>query len=156
MERTYLKVVYGPNMGQVHLLDAEQPTILGRHSRCDLKLKDRNISRWHAALTADIEGWQLSDLGSPNGTFVNGTLLDGTRMLKTDDQIRIGLSLLVFYHANDTRAAKTIQALQKVSDQTPVAPNANQLPEDEIDTSIIDAPDADIEIPAELTESTLV
>ena len=162
MERTYLKVVYGPNMGQVHLLDAEQPTILGRHSRCDLKLKDRNISRWHAALTADIEGWQISDLGSPNGTFVNGTLIDGTKMLESDDQIRIGLSLLVFYHADDTRAAKTIEALQKASGQTQsatqVADNnsTGQLLENEIETPIID-PDVDveIEIPAELTQSTL-
>lgn len=50
------------------------PVVIGRMSSCDVVLADANVSRRHAELTRDDEGWVLEDLGSTNGTLVNGKL----------------------------------------------------------------------------------
>ena len=48
------------------------PVVIGRMSTCDVVLADSNVSRRHAELTRDGSEWLLEDLGSTNGTLVNG------------------------------------------------------------------------------------
>ena len=48
------------------------PVVIGRMSTCDVVLADSNVSRRHAELTRDGSEWILEDLGSTNGTLVNG------------------------------------------------------------------------------------
>src|SRR5690606_191636 len=61
-----------------------------------LPLSDRSISRRHAELTPDEGRWYIRDIGSSNGTFVNGREVSGRRRLEPGDQIRAGSSLFVF------------------------------------------------------------
>jgi hypothetical protein len=90
-----LKVAYGKNLGHQVQCWADQPTVMGRHSRCDLRLLDPRISRWHAALTVDNEGrWVVTDLKSENGTHVNGSPIDQPYVLSNNDLIRIGSTLI--------------------------------------------------------------
>lgn len=69
-----LTVVKGPDQGQSFALDGSQPSrlLLGQGPACDIRLTDRTVSRRHVAL--DVEGGRVrvSDLGSKNGTRVNG------------------------------------------------------------------------------------
>lgn len=69
-----LTVVKGPDQGQTFALDGSQPSrlLLGQGPACDIRLTDRTVSRRHVAL--DVEGGRVrvSDLGSKNGTRVNG------------------------------------------------------------------------------------
>jgi DNA-binding NtrC family response regulator len=69
-----LTVVKGPEQGQTFALDGSQPSrlLLGQGPACDIRLTDRTVSRRHVAL--DVEGGRVrvSDLGSKNGTRVNG------------------------------------------------------------------------------------
>jgi DNA-binding NtrC family response regulator len=69
-----LTVVKGPDQGQSFALDGSQPSrlLLGQGPACDIRLADRTVSRRHVAL--DVEGGRVrvSDLGSKNGTRVNG------------------------------------------------------------------------------------
>lgn len=69
-----LTVVKGPDQGQTFALDGSQPSrlLLGQGPACDIRLTDRTVSRRHVAL--DVEGVRVrvSDLGSKNGTRVNG------------------------------------------------------------------------------------
>ncbi|MCA8920364.1 MAG: FHA domain-containing protein [Planctomycetes bacterium] len=63
----------------------EQPEIkIGRTSKADITLRKDAISKWHAKLTRDGERWLLADLGSSNGTEINGRVLE-----KTDDPVRL-------------------------------------------------------------------
>ena len=54
------------------------PTAVGRHRSCGVCLKDKSVSNEHAEIwyDDDAKGWCIADLGSTNGTFVNGEKLD--------------------------------------------------------------------------------
>ncbi len=69
--------------------------MLGRESR-QLHLSDNTVSRRHAELHPAEGEWILKDLGSSNGTYVNGQRVVNTYALKLGDQIRVGNTLLVF------------------------------------------------------------
>ena len=72
---------------------------LGRESRNDITIPDINVSRAHAELRFEPQGvWSLTDLGSTNGTFVNGREI-GTQLLREGDHITIGMTNLVFDRA---------------------------------------------------------
>lgn len=89
-----LYVLQGPDKGYtIQILD--DVTILGRHSD-QVALSDNTISRHHSRLEHDGDDWQIIDLGSSNGTCVNGERITGPTRLKHGDQIKIGATLLVF------------------------------------------------------------
>jgi pSer/pThr/pTyr-binding forkhead associated (FHA) protein len=72
-----------------------EPVVIGRMSSNDVVLADSNVSRRHAELRRDLEGWLLVDLGSTNGTLVNGKLAREHR-LRNGDKLTFGTSELVF------------------------------------------------------------
>jgi pSer/pThr/pTyr-binding forkhead associated (FHA) protein len=84
----------GPDAGRRLALDGE--LVLGRGVEGDGKLGgDRQLSRRHARLTRDPSGrLVLEDLGSANGTFVNGERVHGRRVLEPGDSIRVGSTTL--------------------------------------------------------------
>ncbi len=89
-----IQAIQGPDKGLVFdLTDGEN--ILGRQSQT-VPLQDGTISRHHARLTTKDGTWTLEDLGSANGTFLNGVKLGKPSQVKLGDQIRIGATLLVF------------------------------------------------------------
>lgn len=69
--------------------------VLGRLKNCDICLADANASREHAVLEREGTGWAIVDLGSTNGTLVNGEHIDRLR-LRDGDVIVIGVSEIVF------------------------------------------------------------
>lgn len=69
---------------------------IGRHSSCDLVLRKDDISRRHAEVLLDGSQWVLRDLGSTNGTFVNGHRVQGTAVLRPGDRIELGSSTITF------------------------------------------------------------
>jgi hypothetical protein len=69
-----LVVRKGPKVGQVFLLDAHTH-ILGRDPMSDFVLNDPEVSRQHARLTRTDASYEVQDLGSTNGTFVDGERL---------------------------------------------------------------------------------
>ena len=69
---------------------------LGRLPECDVVLADPNASRRHAEVRPSGNGWVVVDLGSTNGTRVNGLLLAGDRLLANGDVITIGATSVRF------------------------------------------------------------
>jgi hypothetical protein len=69
---------------------------LGRSSRCEVVLDDPNVSRQHAELRPRGGSWVLTDLGSTNGSSVNGRRIDAPTVVKPGDEIELGTSVMTF------------------------------------------------------------
>ncbi len=86
-----LTILRGKEAGQVRRfrIEAGQPVVIGRHEECDLPLWDEAASRRHALLELSGSSLTVVDLGSSNGTYVNGDQLDRLE-LAGGERIRIG------------------------------------------------------------------
>ena len=90
-----LIVLRGPNTGARFLLeDAEVSS--GRGPSSDIFLDDVTVSRKHAVFSRGEDGFTVRDVGSLNGTYVNGERIDSV-LLRTGDEVQIGKFRLVFY-----------------------------------------------------------
>ena len=69
---------------------------LGRSRDCDIVVDDANVSRQHAELRPRGVGWVLSDLGSTNGTRLNGRSIQTPEVVRPGDEIELGASLITF------------------------------------------------------------
>jgi len=97
-----IEVIQGPETGRVLQLAGNEATI-GR-GQTTLRLSDGTVSRQHARLFQRDGQWVIEDVGSANGTFVNGVRLTRPAPLKAGDQIRCGRTLLVFGPRRDEPA----------------------------------------------------
>jgi pSer/pThr/pTyr-binding forkhead associated (FHA) protein len=90
-----LRVISGPDVGSVLTLDPTTPphAVVGQASSCTIKLTDPHVSRRHIALTATATHVLLVDLGSMNGTQVNGVTVREAR-LQGGETITIGRTLI--------------------------------------------------------------
>jgi Protein of unknown function (DUF3662)/FHA domain len=69
---------------------------LGRSRQCDVVLSDPNVSRQHAEVRPRGGSWVLSDLGSTNGSSLNGRRINGPEVIKPGDEIELGTSIIRF------------------------------------------------------------
>jgi pSer/pThr/pTyr-binding forkhead associated (FHA) protein len=86
--RTRLDVIAGPDAGKSHRLHGVR-IVVGRSSACDLRVADSSVSRRHLEFVVSDECVLVRDLGSGNGTRVNGQRID-ERVLRDQDEIAIG------------------------------------------------------------------
>lgn len=92
---TYLEV-WLPEGMQVVLLDTDRATVGSAATNRVVVASDPSVSRLHAVFERFEPGWSLRDLGSSNGTFVNGERLANARVLHPGDEIRVGRTRLVY------------------------------------------------------------
>jgi diguanylate cyclase (GGDEF)-like protein len=96
-QRCACLIVYsGTDVGRRIALDRER-TVLGRMPDCEAPIDSPGISRRHAELLAGPDVVLLCDLGSANGTHVNGLRLDAPTPLRDGDLVRLGEVTLKFY-----------------------------------------------------------
>lgn len=82
-----------------------RPVVIGRVAECDLTVNTRKVSRRHAEVRYEGEQVIIEDLGSTNGTYVNGEPVRGIRVLKPGDRIHIGGLTITFCHVDSQLAA---------------------------------------------------
>jgi hypothetical protein len=88
----------GPDAGSRFVLDRDVISA-GRHPESDVFLDDITVSRRHAEIKRTEEGFEIVDVGSLNGTYVNRERIDSTA-LKNGDEIQIGKFKLLFFTAS--------------------------------------------------------
>jgi sigma-B regulation protein RsbU (phosphoserine phosphatase) len=95
--------------GQNRFIPLETERIsLGRSSAADLPFPDDNgLSRQHLAIEREGDGWALRDLGSKNGTMLNGAKISGRTTLKSGDRITAG-HLILIYDGASSKSAKPV------------------------------------------------
>ncbi len=96
---------------------------IGRHPDCELNLRMDDVSRRHAEVSFEDGGWQVSDLGSTNGTFVNGEQVEGKRVLAPGDRIEVGENAVTFCQVGSAAAfpAQDLDARTVIFDRQPEA-----------------------------------
>ncbi len=116
---------------------------IGRgRSRVALWLKDKQLSRYHAAIQyVDYQGFFLIDLGSTNGSHVNGEQIQGRVFLRDGDRIAIGDISFTFFQQQDSRQAvpapseiiDQIKGLEPVLALLPERSSASDMESDDLD-----------------------
>jgi hypothetical protein len=95
-----LHVLRGPNEGARYLLDSDVVTV-GRHPDSDIFLDDITVSRRHAELRREGARFGVHDVGSLNGTYVNGRRVED-QTITTGDEVQIGKFKLMAIVAEPT------------------------------------------------------
>jgi predicted Ser/Thr protein kinase len=88
--RVELRFVRGARAGQNVPLDDNQSVVVGRGVETSFRIQDPSISRRHCQITNSQQGVLIADLGSSNGTYVNGQRISSWTQLKLNDQVILG------------------------------------------------------------------
>lgn len=92
----FLVVKMGRESERVYTLQNETIRI-GRDLSNDIVVQDPEVSRWHIQLLREEGGYAIRDLGSTNGTSINGTRVTDPKQLQLNDQIEVGSSTRLYF-----------------------------------------------------------
>lgn len=121
----------GPSPGKTFLLD-QQELLLGRDLTNEITISDPEVSRRHARFFMQHDNVLVEDLGSTNGTFLNGERISSPQQLRSGDVITLGESIvLVFEDAGYDPDATVIATKGERMAQQPMHPQAYQPPPDQ-------------------------
>ena len=116
----------GPTPGASFILEGDQLTV-GRDATNEIVINDAEISRRHARLTFQGGKYVLEDLGSTNGTFVNGQRLAGPRVLKAGEVVQFGEQIMLVFEATTIDAGATVVS-PRVASAVPSVPRPSTPP----------------------------
>jgi len=116
-----LVVRQGARAGTVFPLTADS-VVLGREEGVDISLRDPEVSRQHARVSWQAGTYVLEDLGSTNGTFLNGMQITGQRPLRPGDSIGLGQTILVLQPQAAAEPTSPMPAPRPAMAQAPAQP----------------------------------
>lgn len=109
----FILFLSGPLVGKLHQLQ-DGETSLGRESGATIVINDNRISRKHLAIQVGATGTTITDLGSTNGTYVNGKRIQ-THLLKDGDKVQISSSTIFKFAYQDNLENVFHQELYKMA-----------------------------------------
>lgn len=95
-----------PADGERFEMSVDSDVIIGRSTTADVTISDRFLSRKHARLFRDGDDWLVEDLGSRNGTLVNGVKIASPTAVESGDVIGISASVIVVGHGDERRSSE--------------------------------------------------
>ncbi len=90
----------GPTPGKVFELQGNEVTV-GRDIHADFVINIPEVSRRHSRFRLDAGGYAVEDLGSTNGTFVNGQRISGPQRLRAGDSVQLGDAVTLQFSGGD-------------------------------------------------------
>jgi diguanylate cyclase (GGDEF)-like protein len=104
-----VQVVKGPRAGEVIVLERSE-MVIGRGNDADIRISDPSLSRLHMRIEHDGKTAYAEDVGSRNGTIVEGTRLTGKRKLASGEHLGLGNVVLRFaiQDANEVKASRDL------------------------------------------------
>jgi len=122
-----LRCLDGPLVGELIPLESDR-FLIGRETDCNLRPDNELISRHHCVLRRDEYGLRVRDLGSKNGTFVNGEKIRGDVVLSDGDELRFGdMTFHIVLDVIAESAEATSKSLDEAHQQTALL-EGNTLP----------------------------
>jgi uncharacterized membrane protein len=109
----------GPNTGKIYPLEAPE-IIIGRDAINGVAINDAEVSRKHAKLSLHGSAYVIQDLGSTNGTSVNGQRVTSTQVLNPGDIISFGENIVLMYEAASDPNATIISSAQSPKTVAPI------------------------------------
>jgi len=109
-----LEILEGPQRGLHHVWDGSR-WIVGREQDCQLTLSDAAVSRHHCVFLKDEYTTRVRDLGSRNGTLLNGQRVQSEVILQSGDVVVVGQTKIRYLAVSarpDTRSQTTATAIQ--------------------------------------------
>ena len=103
-----LKVLRGKSAGK-EIAVTGQTFVIGRGQECQLRPQSDAISRRHCEISITPDGVLVSDLGSKNGTWINGERLEPSGKLSDGDELRVGRLEFQVVVADEAMAAETVK-----------------------------------------------
>lgn len=113
MRQPCLVEVAGEESGKIFCL-SQGSYVIGRAPQCDLQLDADGVSRRHCQLTQTSQGYDIRDLGSRNGIFINGFQVE-KQQLKEGDKISLGPRAVFMYRVYDVSEALALGLLYEAS-----------------------------------------
>lgn len=112
-------------------------TVIGRHPECTMQINSNMVSRKHARVLKEGSDFFVEDMGSGNGTYVNGKKIEGKTSLNHEDRIKLGPILLRFESSNIGQRTVPLRptAVKSGSTATAQAATAFNLEVDDDDSS---------------------
>ena len=150
MAELILEIVEGEDAGRQTPLDGSIE--IGRDASNGLVLDDDQASRRHARVSAQGDHAMVEDLGSSNGTYLNGQPIEGDRTLRPGDRLRVGLTVFELRTAADVQRQPS--AVIPVPDFTELseAEAAPAAPEEELPPAFLTDESAPGFVPAEVAD----
>ena len=129
MAQFRLVIRSGPAAGKVYPLETPDISI-GRDNTNMIVINDAEVSRRHARMELRGATYVIQDLGSTNGTFVNGSRLSGIQVLNSGDAVSFGEGVVLAYESAEDVNATILseKAPQTVIQQTTPAPAPASVP----------------------------
>lgn len=126
-QSAYLIIRQGNRWTDVFRLESSQKLIVGRASSNEIPVSDERASRRHAEISFVDGNWLLRDLGSRNGTLLDGSKIDAPKVLSPGNQITVASCRMTFVHSltdyvpptNDPEGANDSPGSQTHSDLPP-------------------------------------
>jgi pSer/pThr/pTyr-binding forkhead associated (FHA) protein len=126
----------GPFAGR--RVEVGEEVVVGRED-AGLTIEDEEISRRHAVIRPGNDGIEIEDLGSRNGTFVNGVRIESTTQLAGGDTVKLGQSV---FEVESARAAATVVSAAAPPTPAAAAPTPAVAPAPQVATGARSAPAA--------------
>jgi two-component system, cell cycle response regulator len=118
-DRHILLCLRGPFVGQVFSLGSD-PSTVGREQGSRVWLPDSGVSRQHARVDQAAGGYVITDLGSANGTFVNGERVVAPTLLADGDLLQLGGAVALRYQLTDADGERVLVGLYEASVRDPL------------------------------------
>ncbi len=115
----------GPTPGKIFVLDKNDLTI-GRDTTNEIVINDAEVSRKHARIVLQGGGFVLEDLGSTNGTFVDGQRLMGPHGLRPGELVMLGENISLSFEATHHDPNATVMASAPPLRETPPPPTRRE------------------------------
>jgi two-component system, cell cycle response regulator len=123
--RPRLAIMTGARAGEVITLDMKDELVIGRSRESDCRLNEAGVSRIHCRFFRGDQGYSVEDLGSTNGTRVNGVAISRAT-LQSGDRVQIGDNLVIQFALLDNAEESLAQHLYEMSTRDPLTGAVNR------------------------------
>src|SRR4051794_33858226 len=150
-----VKLVMAKGQARGHTIQLREPqSVIGRQRECQVRIPSADVSRRHCRLTFEDGYLYAEDLGSTNGTFVNGEKITGREIVQPGDILEVGPVTFAVKYEAPQRAADELGVIPVLDDVTEA--DVLELADESAKTSPTIEPLEDVELVEEVEELEVV